>query len=370
MFAGPPTAIAITPGTIDAALETVPNCPAVFAIWPAEGAPYLARTTMLARRLKRLLRSRETPSKLLNLRDLAIRVDYWPVVAQIESALTLYELARSYMPGRYLRFLKLRMPHYVKLILSNAFPRVQVTTRLSASRGLYYGPFHTRAAAEQFEHSCLDLFQLRRCQEDLQPSPEHPGCIYGEMGMCLRPCQQVVGASEYASEVARVSEFLTGAGKHMLRTAEEARDRLSQEMQFEEAARQHKRVERIQQVLDERDGLAADVDRLCGVTVSAEPDGDGVKLWFLIRGVWQPPLPFALASNENLSMDRRLRDLVCALPQEPPPFERQEHLALLSRWYHSTWRQGDWLQFASPDDIPYRRLVGAISRAAARTKRL
>ena len=47
----------------------------------------------------------------------------------------------------------------------------------------------------------LDLFQLRRCQEDLAPSPGHPGCIYGEMGKCLRPCQEAVSREEYAGEV-------------------------------------------------------------------------------------------------------------------------------------------------------------------------
>ena len=54
------------------------------------------------------------------------------------------------------------------------------------------GRFEPRGAAELFENQFLDLFQIRRCQENLEPSPQHPGCIYGEMNRCLRPCQQVV----------------------------------------------------------------------------------------------------------------------------------------------------------------------------------
>ena len=75
----------------------------------------------------------------------------------------------------YERLVKLRMPAYVKLILSNEFPRTQVTTRLAAGPALYYGPFRTRAAAELFENQFLDLFQIRRCQENLEPSPQHRG---------------------------------------------------------------------------------------------------------------------------------------------------------------------------------------------------
>ncbi len=104
-------------------------------------------------------------------------------------------------PDDYLRLVKLRMPAYVKLILANEFPRTQVSTRLSASRAMHYGPFQSRAAAELFEEQFLDLFQIRRCQENLEPSPQHPGCIYGEMNRCLRPCQQVVSREEYLSEV-------------------------------------------------------------------------------------------------------------------------------------------------------------------------
>ena len=123
-----------------------------------------------------------------------------------------YALARRYFPDDYLRLIKLRMPAYVKLILANEFPRTQVSSRLSASRAIHYGPFQSRAAAELFENQFLDLFQMRRCQENLEPSPQHPGCIYGEMNRCLRPCQQVVSRDEYLSETKRVEEFLTGNG--------------------------------------------------------------------------------------------------------------------------------------------------------------
>ena len=57
---------------LDQALEAVPNRPAVFFLWPKAGDPYLGKTTVLRRRLLRLLRERETPSRLLNLRHTAI----------------------------------------------------------------------------------------------------------------------------------------------------------------------------------------------------------------------------------------------------------------------------------------------------------
>jgi hypothetical protein len=349
---------------LDEALETVDAGAAVFAIYPAEGKPYLGRTSVLNRRLKRLLKARENAGRSLNLRSIADRIEYWPTASRLESALVLYELAREHLPERYLEFLKLRMPPYVKLVLGNDFPRTQVTTRITPGAGQYYGPFRTRAAAEQFEHELLDLFQLRRCQEDLVPSPDHPGCIYGEMNMCLRPCQQVVSVSEYASEAARISEFLRTNGSGALQAAESSRDRMSAELEFEEAARQHRRVERIQEVLKLRDELVRDMGQLCGVAVTQSTHTGAVALWFLLHGVWQPPVLFDVTNaDQSVSMDRRLRDLAGSLAVPPDSQRaRQEHLAILARWFYSSWRDGSWIGFDRLERVPFRRIVSAISR--------
>src|SRR5579872_5959663 len=190
---------------LDAALENVPNAPAVFILWPKEGAPYLSKTTLLRRRLLRLLKEREKPSRLLNLRHTAARIEYHLTASTLESNIVHYEAAKRHLPETYLDVIRLRMPPYVKLVLNNEFPRSHITTHLTRTSALFFGPFRSRASAERFESQFLDLFQVRRCQEDLVPSPTHPGCIYGEMAMCLRPCQQVVGPAEYAHEVERVA---------------------------------------------------------------------------------------------------------------------------------------------------------------------
>ncbi|MGD0013078.1 MAG: hypothetical protein ABSD56_01445 [Bryobacteraceae bacterium] len=370
MTFGEPHAITISPDLagLDAWLASLPEQAAVFLIWPRQGAPYLARTSLLGRRLRRLLGERATPSRWLNLRHAASRVEYWLVGSRLESALLHYQQARQSFPDSYLRLLKLRLPPYVKLMLGNPFPRTRITARLSGGRGLYYGPFRTRAAAEQFESHLLDLFQVRRCQENLAPSPAHPGCIYGEMNKCLRPCQQAVSAEEYRAEAGRLAAFLETGGRSLVEPLRAARDRLSQELRFEDAARAHQQMERVEEVLRLRDGLAEDIERLNGVAVTASAEPGAVELWFFLAGCWQPPMRFRFEAVEGrtVSLDHRLREAAAALaPARCPAPTRQEHLALLARWYYSSWRDGDWLPFRDLAQIPYRKLVNAIHRVAA-----
>ena len=344
-------------------IESIPDQPAVFLLWASQGKPYLARTALLRRRLKRLISDRDRVSRLLNLRGVVERIDYWLTGSQIEAALIHLELAREHFPEDWPRITRLRPPYFVRLTLDNPFPRTMVTTRVG--RGLYYGPFASRAAAEHFQNGVLDLFQLRRCEENLAPSPEHPGCIYGEMNRCLRPCQVAVSIDEYRSEATRVEQFLRTDGGSLIGVTEVARDRASAEMQFEEAERLHQRLTRIREVQASGGELARSIAELNGVAVTGSAAADVVELWFLVGGAWQEARRLSVSEAvAAVSMDRRLREITASVTSNAAP--NLEHLSILMRWHSSSWRDGEWIGFESLEKIPYRKLVNAIGRVHKR----
>ena len=360
------------PAQFDRALESLPNRQAVFLLWPRTGKPYLARTNVLRKRLTRLLGTRsDAPSRSLNLRGTVERIEYQFTGSRLAAQFLVLELARKHLGPGYRTEIRLRLPPYVKLILSNQFPRIQVTTHIGRARAIYFGPFRNRSTAARFESEFLDLFQLRRCQEDLEPRPDHPGCIYGEMGRCLRPCQQAVGLAEYRSEAERVAEFLKTSGRSLTGLAESARERLSAEMDFEGAALMHQRYQRVQEVLGLRDEMARDVDRLNAVAITPAVDMDAVELGWLREGSWQgfSRIEFNPADGASVSLDARLRELALAVPLKAAAgVERMEQLATVARWFYSSWCDGELLLVDDWARIPYRKLVNAVSRIAALSK--
>lgn len=360
-----PVSIALPPPgpELDALLQGIPDTPAVFVLHAAAGRPYLSRTALLGRRVRRLLKSQERFRAALNLRGVVNRLDYWPTVTRLESSLTFYTLAKQHFPEDYLRLCKIKMPVFLRLFTANEFPRTQITTRIGG-RGLSYGPFRTRASAESFEQAALDLFQLRRCQEDLDPDPGHPGCIYGEMGQCMRPCQEVVSSGEYATEVDRFVDFVETKGRSLSETVERMRDRHSADLEFEEAARQHKRLEKIQAVWKLPSELAETA--VSGVAVLKCNQPAHVLLLFLVDGCWQEPVHFQVEPNAGnpVSLDRRLKEMVENMRPKPRTSgERQEHIAILARWFYSSWCDGAWLPFSSLGALSYRKLVNKIRDA-------
>jgi len=102
------------------------------------------------------------------------------------------------------------------------------------------------------------------------------------------------------------------------------------------------------------------------VTPSGEPGC--VELLFMLRGAWAPAVEFRVAATgkEMIPLDRRLREAVQGV-QAPrlTVKERGEHLSILARWFYSSWRDADWIAFPSLEELPYRRMVRAISKTAA-----
>lgn len=341
-------------------LESLPNTPAVFLLWAREGRPYLARTNVLRRRVGRVL----------GMFSAAERLQYQLAGSKLESRFLHLDLAREHLGADYRREIRLRLPPYVKLLLSNEFPRTQVVGRLGRGESLYVGPFRNKATAGQFESAFLDLFQLRRCQEDLSPTPEHPGCIYGEMGRCMRPCQQVVGVEEYRSEAWRVAEFLRSSGRSLMTSAAGERERLSEEMDFEGAARAHQRLLKIEEVMGWRDEMARPVEELNAIAVAPSARPERVELGWMRGGYWHGfrSLDFETAEDGRaVSLDSRLREMATTIPERRAvsAMERMEHLAVLSRWFYSSWCDGELLVVDDWNKISWRKLVNAVSRVAA-----
>lgn len=358
-----PITFAPDPATLIDDVSIIPASRGIYALTTLANPPHISWSINLKRRLNRLLVSSYTASSgdLTTFAQKVTSVSYWPVSSRLESSLILYQLTRESYPDTYLRRLHLRMPWFIGLTQTDSFARLQISNRLSGLKTLRYGPFRTREEAEVYQEQIHGLYQLRRCPDTLHPSPDHPGCIYGEMNQCLRPCQCVVSSQEYATESARVSGFLATAGMSDLKYLAVTRDRAASDLDFEQAALAHKRIEKLQAAISTRDKVVAGIQNFHGVALTAASAPDSVNLWPMYAGYWQTPLLLELR-QETRSLDSMLRERLYAAFESPTASgSRLEQMALFSRWYYSSWRDGHWFPFETLQQINYRRLVKAMA---------
>jgi hypothetical protein len=427
--------------------EQLPASPAVFALRgeQAQAEAYISKTANLRRRARRLLGEpnhaiqREAPAapaemalfptnleeegsaagaqagaatpasapgvlgRGLNLRHRVRWLEYWPSGSDFESGFLLYQLLRREFPEGYQKRLRLRPAPLLRLILENRYPRLVVTTRLSGRYGkgssagtggksTYYGPFPTRAAAEKFASDVLDLFKVRRCVEELNPDPAHPGCIYSEMKMCLAPCFRGCTDEAYAQEVAQLEQFLASGGRSLLYAVAAQRERASEQLEFETAAALHTRFERIQALMRELPEIVCRLDRLRGLMIQPSAERGAVALFAIEGGKISDPISFAPAATTALpgpaketgsadaaaapegakaaaqshthSIEARLGQALTAVPQTQlrSAQEAMEHLAILKRWYYRSSKTGELFLSDEQDELPMRRIVRGVAR--------
>lgn len=361
-----PHEVEVDPALPAAALAGLPEGPAVFALRGVAGEPYLNRTANLRTRLTRLLTPAPTQSRRLQLAGMVRRVAWAETASDFESLLLLYRAASAVFGDGATKRLRLHAPFFLRMGMSNRFPRLWVTNAISArAAGDLFGPFASRHAAERYAEAVLDLYLLRRCFQDLEPDPAFPGCIYSEMKKCLAPCFGGCSDERYESETAAVHAFLETRGASLLQKLAVERDRASEALDFEGAAAAHARWVKAEAVAATAPEIAGSLGSQRAVLVQPSTEPDAVELFGVQGGVLRGPVRFSLLGmrlpNEQSGStslfahpaallpvplepaeavqegpEERLQAALAELWEEPREVSKEElgvYQGLLARWY-------------------------------------
>ena len=153
-------------------------------------------------------------------------IDFVTTNNELEAILLENNLIKAHQPRYNILLRDDKTYPYLKVTLSEDFPRVVFTRRLDRKKGdLFYGPFFA-GTARRLLKLVADQFKLRSCDLDIADgkSALTRPCLYYDMHQCLGPC--VVGLTtrtDYREMVDDVVLFLGGKSK-------ELHDRLRQRM--------------------------------------------------------------------------------------------------------------------------------------------
>ena len=415
------------PADAKAALVLLPTCPAVFALYGAaeQDKPYIGRTPNLRGRLERLLQPSAKHPRRLQLASRVRRIEWRLTGSEFESLLTQFSLLEKEFGEKALERMHLRSPAFVRFLGGNPYQRVVVTHRPSQREADWaYGPFVSRAAAERFADEALKLFLLRRCTDDLNPDPSHPGCVYSEMKMCLAPCYKGCTDERYAEEAAAVQAFLATRGESKLVVLRGERDTASANLEFEDAAALHAQVPRVEAVRALAPELVRPLSKLRAVVLQASANPDEVAVFMFEDGSLRGPAGFltigmriqneqsgssslfaqpmaiepvpeepenrdqgseignqtieirgrgiaTAAKAVRTMLETRMESVLAELKKDTRPTSatvRQGHLALLKRWYYrpEVRRVGEIFFPDSEDHWPIKAMLRGVGRVAAK----
>jgi excinuclease ABC subunit C len=413
---------AFDPENPRAALDVLPRKAAIFALYGAEAhaEPYIGRTPNLRGRLARLLQPSEKHPRRLQLAGRVRRITWKLTGSEFESLLAQFALLEKVFGGdKALERMHLRAPAFVRFLGGNPYPRVTVTNRPSQREADWaYGPFASRAAAERYVDEVLKLFLLRRCMDDLEPDPSHPGCVYSEMKMCLAPCYKGCTDERYAAEAAAVQSFFATRGESRLVALRTERDEVSAKLEFETAASIHAQVQKVEAMKALAPELVRPLSRLRAVILQAAADTDEVAAFLFEDGRLRGPVGFStlgmrIQNEQSGSTSLFLQPVaVEAVPEKQEPGDRdqgsgdeaggsvtkvargvlesrmsavlaelakaekapsaavrQGHMALLKRWYYrpEIRRVGEIFFPNEAGEWPVKTMLRGVGRVAAKS---
>jgi len=247
-------------------IRTLPTQPVVYLYKNADGEViYVGKAKNLRSRVRSyLLEASQANAKTGSLMREAVDLEYILVANEQEALALENNLIKQRKPRFNILLRDDKTYPYVKLTLSDRFPKVFVTRRLRKDGAAYYGPYFPGNLAYRIVELIHRSFLIPSCKVDL--SRYHPrACLQYYIHRCLGPCVEGFTTPEaYAAAVRDAQLFLEGRAGELERGLTARMMAAAQAEQFEAAARLRDQLSTVHQ-LQEKQRIA---------TVEQDDDAD------------------------------------------------------------------------------------------------
>jgi excinuclease ABC subunit C len=216
----------------------LPERPGVYLFKDAAGnVLYVGKATSLRDRVRSyFLESRwidaKTGSLVREIADLETIV-----LANPREALALENnLIKQYQPKFNVLLRDDKTYPYIKLTISEKYPRVYFTRKVKKDGSLYFGPYFPANLARRILHFVHKRFMVPSCNVDLTRNHPRP-CLQYYIKRCLGPCVAGLTTDErYAEAVRDARLFLDGKRHDLIKSLEKRMAAASENELFEQAA--------------------------------------------------------------------------------------------------------------------------------------
>ena len=209
--------------------------------------------------------------------------EYIVTDSELEALVLENNLIKEHKP-RYNTLLKDDKTYpYVKVTVTEAFPRVLFSRRMARDGNRYYGPFSSSTAVKDTIDLMHRLYHIRNCSRKLpQDIGKERPCLYHHINQCDAPCMGYISEEDYRKQVGKVLSFLDGNYREVTKELESRMQAASDALEFEKAIEYRELLKSVQQVEERQKITSQSMDDRDIIAVSRE-EGDAVVQVFFIR---------------------------------------------------------------------------------------
>ncbi len=221
-------------------LKKLPRSPGVYIHHDSrDEIIYIGKAKNLKNRVSQYFQgSRSRSPKIEKMVSQIAYFEYIVTDSEVEALILENNLIKENRP-RYNTMLKDDKTYpYIKLTISEDFPRLILTRKVKKDKEKYYGPYPNAFAVRDSINLLNNVYRLRDCSRNLPRDigKERP-CLNYHIGKCCAPCTGEVSKEDYAEKIAKTRRFLEGNSKELLHYIKAEMKKASDAMEYEEAGK-------------------------------------------------------------------------------------------------------------------------------------
>ncbi|BCS34210.1 UvrABC system protein C [Luteitalea sp. TBR-22] len=356
-----------------AQIARLPEQPGVYLYLNRAGETiYVGKARALRDRVRSYLGARGTSPKTEALLDEAAGLDVIVTDSVVEALALENNLIKERSPKYNIKLRDDKTYPYLRLSVSEPFPRVSVVRRVAADGDYYAGPFMPASLAWQTRSLSHKLFGIRSCREVITGQRGRP-CLEYDIKRCLAPCvASICTADQYQHAVRDARLLLDGRTDELVSDLESRMYAAADEERFEQAAQLRDTIRTLETLRDRQQKMATprmgDRD---AIGVKLGPAGAVVQAFQVRSGRVVDRVE--LVTNADQARDARLDDLLERAVMHfygdtPPPPEVLLPVALpdmdlLAEWLSA--RAGRQVQMSVPQRGDKKALLELAERNAS-----
>ncbi|AFL76174.1 excinuclease ABC subunit UvrC [Thiocystis violascens] len=228
-------------------LKGIPENPGVYRMLDAIGTVlYVGKAKNLKRRVGSYFG--HVPTRRIQ-RMVSLIVDIEVTVTRTEAEALLLEsnLIKALQPRFNVLLRDDKSYPYIHLTTQDEFPRLAFYRGSRKGEGRFFGPYPSAGAVRETLQLLQKLFPVRQCEDSVFRHRSRP-CLQYQIKRCGGPCVGLIGAADYAEDVASTVKFLEGRADEVVSDLVAAMERAAAALEFERAAILRDRIATLRQI--------------------------------------------------------------------------------------------------------------------------
>ena len=234
-------------------LRVTPEKPGVYLMKDAsDKIIYVGKASVLRNRMRSYFGSSSGLSP--KIRKLVSQItDFEFIVTDTESEALILEntLIKRYRPRFNARLKDDKTYPFLKIDLSEEFPRVYITRQVSDDGARYFGPFASAGSVRHTMDLVKKLFPYRSCTKAITGKDPRP-CLEYYINRCIAPCSGHANKDEYETVIQQVILFMEGDTESVTSELTTKMRASSSVLEYERAAVLRDQIKSIERVAEEQ----------------------------------------------------------------------------------------------------------------------